>query len=55
MENGKWIINKKMEHSYISGNINSKKLFIYQKVTFQSQKIKKNTLIKLLIFQKMKS
>ena len=41
MENGKWIINKKMEHSYISGNINSKKLFIFHKVTFQSQKIKK--------------
>ena len=41
MENGKWIINKKMEPSYISGNINSKKLFIFQKVTFQSQKIKK--------------
>ena len=37
-----------MELSYVSGNINPKKLLIFQEVTFPAQKIKKTTLKKLL-------
>ena len=37
--------------SYISGNGNTKKLLIFQEVTFRTRKIKKSTLKKFLSFQ----
>ena len=39
--------------SYISANGNPKKLLIFQEVTFRARKIKKPTLKKSLIFQKI--
>ena len=45
---------QKCELSYILGNGNLKKILLFQEVTFQAQKMKKNpTLKKFLIFQEM--
>ena len=38
----KFVLFQETELSYISGNGNPKKLLIFQEVTFQAQKIKRN-------------